>query len=212
MLLHSLAARPRARFEVDELARAGKDAWTLSAVAANQKDSGRGQNASTRSNRAETQRQLHLHGLGLWKARPLHDLTVSWDRRKRELQYLRDPLELALFVKQELRKGKAKEMLQLVRMASHSMQCIVSWNHVVDHLLAVGRVSEALKVYNEVRLVSAKQWSGAKMSLDEKTRTVSRFVHILDFATRALFECADFRRTRKGSINLPLVVCGELSG
>ena len=76
--------------------------------------------------------------------------TSDWNRRKRELQYLKDPLDLANFVKKELAKDKSTEMLQLVRMASHSMQCIVSWNHIIDHLLAKEKVTEALKIYNEV--------------------------------------------------------------
>ena len=76
----------------------------------------------------------------------------DWDRRKRELQHLRDPLELAKFVRQELRKNKAEEMSQLVRMASHSMQCVVSWNHIIDHLLTKEEINKALKMYNDVRL------------------------------------------------------------
>ncbi|KAJ4304981.1 hypothetical protein N0V90_000509 [Kalmusia sp. IMI 367209] len=76
---------------------------------------------------------------------------AEWDRRRRELQYLHDPLEVAAFVKQELAKGKSKEMLQLVRMASHSMQVVVSWNHVINDLMTKERVSEALKVYNEMK-------------------------------------------------------------
>jgi hypothetical protein len=82
-----------------------------------------------------------------------HDPAVStrdWRRRRRELQYLADPLELANFVKQELTKDKEEEMLQLVRMASRSMQCVVSWNHIIGHSLRKGRVSHALKIYNEV--------------------------------------------------------------
>ena len=86
---------------------------------------------------------------------------AEWDRRKRELQFLRDPLEVATFVKQELAKGKAKEMLQLVRMASHSMQAVVSWNHIIDHFMKKSMVStnegmklhnvnEAIKTFNEV--------------------------------------------------------------
>ncbi|KAJ4349964.1 uncharacterized protein N0V89_008585 [Didymosphaeria variabile] len=75
---------------------------------------------------------------------------AEWDRRRRELQHLHDPLEVAAFVKQELAKGKTKEMMQLVRMASHSMQVIVSWNHIIDHLMKTS-VSEAMKVYNDMK-------------------------------------------------------------
>lgn len=78
----------------------------------------------------------------------------DWNRRKRELRYLQDRLELAEFVKKELKKDKVTEMLQLVRMASHSMECIVGWNHILDHLLRKERVNEAFKVYNDVRLAN----------------------------------------------------------
>jgi len=77
--------------------------------------------------------------------------TKDWNNRIKELRYLQDPLELATFVRKELDKGKDKEMLQLVRMASHSMQCIVSWNHIIDSLLSQSKVNEALKVYNEMK-------------------------------------------------------------
>ncbi|KAF2133325.1 pentatricopeptide repeat protein-like protein [Dothidotthia symphoricarpi CBS 119687] len=76
---------------------------------------------------------------------------TDWNNRKRELRFLKDPLELATFVKNELGKGRVTEMLQLTRMASHSMMCIVSWNHIIDHYLANERVNDALKVYNEMK-------------------------------------------------------------
>lgn len=75
---------------------------------------------------------------------------ADWDRRRRELRYLRDPLEVAVFVQQELAKGKLEEMRQLVRMASHSMNLVVSWNHIIDHLMKQSMVLEAFKVYNDV--------------------------------------------------------------
>jgi len=74
----------------------------------------------------------------------------DWDRRKRELQYLKDPLEVAAFVHKELKKGRMTEMLQLVTMVSHSMQVIVSWNHIINHYLMLGRIPEAFKVFNDV--------------------------------------------------------------
>lgn len=87
----------------------------------------------------------------LWKRDPSISQT-DWSNRKRELRYLQDPLELAVFVRQQLKKGKIVEMKQLVVMASQSMDCIVSWNHIVDYLLANGKINEALKVYNDVCL------------------------------------------------------------
>ncbi|KAF2799943.1 hypothetical protein K505DRAFT_264713 [Melanomma pulvis-pyrius CBS 109.77] len=77
--------------------------------------------------------------------------SIDWNRRRKELQYLSDPLELASFVKKELMKDKAAEMLQLVQMASHSMQAVVSWNHLIDYHLAKQRVSQAMKIYNEMK-------------------------------------------------------------
>jgi hypothetical protein len=74
----------------------------------------------------------------------------DWNRRRREMQHLADPLALATFVKKELMKDKDTEMLQLVQMASHSMQSVVSWNHLIDYHLAKGRVSQAFKIYNDV--------------------------------------------------------------
>lgn len=73
----------------------------------------------------------------------------EWDRRRKELMFLHDPLEVAAFVKQELAKGRIKEMLQLVGMASHSMQVIVSWNHIIDHMMKTN-VNDAMRTYNEV--------------------------------------------------------------
>lgn len=75
---------------------------------------------------------------------------ADWNKRRRELQYLSDPLELANFVRKELGKDKETEMLQLVRMASKDMQCVVSWNHIVRHMLAKGKTAQAMKIYNEV--------------------------------------------------------------
>lgn len=77
---------------------------------------------------------------------------AEWNARKKELQWLRDPLEVADFVKNELNKDKAQEMLQLVRMASHSMQCTVGWNHIINYHLSKGNLSLAFKIYTEVSL------------------------------------------------------------
>ncbi|KAK3203110.1 hypothetical protein GRF29_112g239218 [Pseudopithomyces chartarum] len=75
---------------------------------------------------------------------------AEWDRRRKELMFLHDPLEVAAFVKQELAKGRTKEMLQLVCMASHSMQVIVSWNHIIDHMMKTN-VNDAMKTYNDMK-------------------------------------------------------------
>lgn len=76
----------------------------------------------------------------------------EWNARKKELQWLRDPLDVATFVRQELDKGRDKEMALLVRMASHSMQCVVSWNHLIDYYMSNMQISNAMKIYTEVYL------------------------------------------------------------
>lgn len=133
--------------EAEEGTRNGRDHFKESAFAANRK-------------RAEylALRQTHPRkgdetpNLAKLGRRDPRISDSDWNRRKRELRHLQDPLDLAAFVKQELAKGKVEEMLQLVRMASNSMQCIVSWNHIIDHYLAKERVNDALKVYNDVSL------------------------------------------------------------
>ncbi|KAL1622399.1 hypothetical protein SLS54_004963 [Diplodia seriata] len=63
-----------------------------------------------------------------------------------------DPLRLADTVQKRLSKGDIEPVLDLVRFASNSMDCVVSWNHIIDHFMNLGRPSHALKIYNEVRL------------------------------------------------------------
>lgn len=145
-VVRKTGTRPTHLMEVEKLSRGGRDPWKNSPVAANQRKRER---AALRPQRPQQVYETpNLARLGR------RDPTISesdWNNRKRELRHLQDPLELATFVRQELGKGRTDEMLQLVRMASHSMQCIVSWNHVIDHLLAKERVNDALKVYNDVR-------------------------------------------------------------
>jgi pentatricopeptide repeat protein len=69
---------------------------------------------------------------------------------RKHLQYLRDPLKLGEFVRETLRSGDYKTCLSVVRAGSKNMQCVVSWNHIIDHLLHQGRMNEAIRIYNEV--------------------------------------------------------------
>lgn len=72
---------------------------------------------------------------------------------KRELPYLTDPLKLASHVLDLLHKGEAKKALVIVRLASsNQVPCTVSWNHLVDHDMKQGRVTDAMRIYNEVRV------------------------------------------------------------
>ena len=69
---------------------------------------------------------------------------------RKELQYLPDPLKLADHVRGVLKKGDVEKALGLTRIASKDMECVVSWNHIIGHLLADKQVNAALKIYNEV--------------------------------------------------------------
>ncbi|KAH3946192.1 hypothetical protein HBH53_133660 [Parastagonospora nodorum] len=137
--------KPRYQSETDRLSSKKKDPWSTSAVAANQKKRERA------ALRQEPQKVYDTPNLAKLGSRDPDVSDRDWNNRKRELRHLQDPLELAVFVKSELRKGKAAEMLQLVRMASHSMACIVSWNYIIDHYLANERIADAMKVYNDMK-------------------------------------------------------------
>ena len=68
-----------------------------------------------------------------------------------ELQYLKDPVKLAEHVQYTLRCNKTEKALDLCRLASKNMRCVVAWNHTIDWLMKHGRANEAIKVYNEMK-------------------------------------------------------------
>lgn len=139
----------------------------------------------------------------------------DWNNRKKELQYLADPLELAQFVKSELKKGRSKEMLQLVRMASNSMECIVGWNHIIDHQLKEGHVAQAVKIYNDVsaHLSICVVWERClTLATDEKPGSVSRLLHLHYTATRPCRKCTRHRHGSPGVVDISLLICTQLSG
>lgn len=147
--IRKVAATPTSLTEVEKLSRSKEEPWKKSTQAAGLKR--KEKKALTRQ--PATSRSSNTTKLGQHQKIGRRDPSMSlneWNNRKRELQYLKDPLELANFVKKELMKDKATEMVHLVRMASHSMQCIVSWNHLIDYYLAKEKVTHALKIYNDV--------------------------------------------------------------
>ncbi|KAK4898059.1 hypothetical protein LTR27_004445 [Elasticomyces elasticus] len=80
------------------------------------------------------------------------ELTASRDRAiRKELQWLTDPAKLADHVHYVLRCDNPEKALELVRMASNKMQCVVSWNHCLDYFMKDGKVAEAMKVYNDMK-------------------------------------------------------------
>jgi pentatricopeptide repeat protein len=68
-----------------------------------------------------------------------------------EIQYLQDPVKFADHVHYTLRCGKPEKALDLCRLASKEMDCIVAWNHTVDWHMQKGKVNDAFKIYNEMK-------------------------------------------------------------
>lgn len=151
--VYKTGTRPHYLTKVERLSQSRDEPWQNSAVAENQKKRERAALRQSSSKDVERRETPNLMKLGK------RDSTMSetdWSRRKRELRFLQDPLDLAQFVQAELKKERVGEMKQLVRMASHSMACVVSWNHIIDHYLAKSKVGDALKVYNDVRTVMSQ--------------------------------------------------------
>jgi pentatricopeptide repeat protein len=69
---------------------------------------------------------------------------------RKHLQYLKDPLKLAEHVRRCLREGDIDTTLGIVRAASKSIECTVSWNHLIEWHLSQGKIRGALRIYNEV--------------------------------------------------------------
>ena len=93
------------------------------------------------------------------KGRDENDLLTD-NEINRELAFFKDPLKLADEIRRRLKSrvhGKddqqnVNRVKQIVRAASRDMECVVSWNHIINHELAVQRVNSALKTFNEVSL------------------------------------------------------------
>lgn len=147
--IRKVETRPTNLVRVEALSQTRREPWNQSSMARAQRQQARAALTRPLSSISDSNKMAKPAMMWLGKRDP-RVTDADWNARKRELQYLRDPLEVAAFVRKELDKGKYQEMLQLVRMASHSMQVIVSWNHIIDDCLARERVSEALKIYNEV--------------------------------------------------------------
>ncbi|OSS54873.1 hypothetical protein B5807_00211 [Epicoccum nigrum] len=146
--IYKTGTRPHYLQRVEKLSQGRNEPWKNSAAAKNQNKWERAALRQSPSKDAEGHESANLMKLG---KKPLGMSDTDWNRRKQELRYLQDPLELAQFVRAELNKDKVEEMKQLVQMASHSMACVVSWNHIIDYYLSKSQVSRALKVYNEMK-------------------------------------------------------------
>lgn len=72
---------------------------------------------------------------------------------EKELRYLHDPVKLADHTVNLLKKDDYHKALELVKMSSRNMSCTVSWNHLLDYEMYKGRVSNAMKIYNDVQSI-----------------------------------------------------------
>lgn len=68
-----------------------------------------------------------------------------------ELQWVKDPLKLSTKTVDLLRNDEYGKVVALLRLASREMDCTVSWNHLIDYDMTKGKVTVAIKKYNEVR-------------------------------------------------------------
>ncbi|KAF1983664.1 hypothetical protein K402DRAFT_456397 [Aulographum hederae CBS 113979] len=69
----------------------------------------------------------------------------------RELDFLPDPVKLALRVQNYLENGNEEKAFALTRAASPRMECTVCWNHLIGYLMTKGHVANAMKTYNEMK-------------------------------------------------------------
>ena len=70
---------------------------------------------------------------------------------QKELQWLKDPFKLTEHIRFTLRNNDPEKAMDLCRLASKSMDCVVGWNAIVDFYMQRKKVSEAIKVYNEMK-------------------------------------------------------------
>ncbi|KAL2068272.1 hypothetical protein VTL71DRAFT_16370 [Oculimacula yallundae] len=70
---------------------------------------------------------------------------------RKHLTYLNDPLKLADFVRQTLRRDEFEFAQEIVRAASKNTMCVVSWNHLVEWQLSRGKMNAAISTYNEMK-------------------------------------------------------------
>ncbi|RKF63890.1 putative pentatricopeptide repeat protein [Erysiphe neolycopersici] len=62
-----------------------------------------------------------------------------------------DPLKLANYIRRLLKNDRFHLAVQIVRNVSRSIQCVVSWNHLIDWLMSKGKMNAAFKIYHEMK-------------------------------------------------------------
>lgn len=69
---------------------------------------------------------------------------------KIELKMASDPYHIADNVVATLKRGEFEKALLFTQGASRDKQCVVSWNHLIDHEFKNNKLHSALKLYQEV--------------------------------------------------------------
>jgi hypothetical protein len=101
------------------------------------------------SNTRMSTRLLETGGVPL--KRKEYKLEVSMGNvLRKHPEYAQDPLKLAEFTRKSLRGDDIETAIAVVRAASKSLACTVSWNHVIDWQMTKGKMNAALKTFNEV--------------------------------------------------------------
>ncbi|RDW89555.1 hypothetical protein BP6252_01587 [Coleophoma cylindrospora] len=70
---------------------------------------------------------------------------------KKHLKFLKDPVKLADDVRRMLRDDDYETALEVVKAASKDMQCVVSWNHIIDWQVSKRKLTAAIKTYNDMK-------------------------------------------------------------
>ncbi|KAI1771282.1 hypothetical protein F4818DRAFT_209259 [Hypoxylon cercidicola] len=69
----------------------------------------------------------------------------------KQLQYLKDPLHIAAYVKKTLENDNFEEAALITRKASKNTKVAVSWNFLIDYQLQRDKLHAAIKLYNEMK-------------------------------------------------------------
>ena len=86
------------------------------------------------------------------------------------LKNMDDPYQVAQHVRQILGKGSYDEALLLTQTASRSMNAVVSWNHLIDYNLENQQLKQAIKLFNDVRLLATPASGGCGLRTDSLCR------------------------------------------
>jgi len=101
-------------------------------------------------NSGSNARQKWIESRGIRPASKKKTLFSTDKELSQQLRYLKDPLKLADYVRKTLQRDDFETAQKVVRAASSDIQCVVSWNHLVDWQLSKGSMNAAIKTYNEV--------------------------------------------------------------